>query len=272
MTTDDPARLLVQRDGRVLHLIISNPSARNALHPDMYRTAIAALSEVERDDGIGAIVLSGEGEHFCGGGNLHRLQSQRDQPPQGQLDNLGALHEWVIAIRNAPHPVIAAVEGAAAGGGFSLCLGCDLIVAAEDARFVMSYARIGLTPDGGASDSLAQALPHQAALEILLDGSVVSAARLQQWGVVNRVVPPGTAVFTALEWAARLANGPRLAHQNIKRLVYAARHQTRVQQLDAERESFVAALYGDEGGEGIAAFLEKRIPDYLTLPKQKPIQ
>jgi enoyl-CoA hydratase/carnithine racemase len=163
-----------------------------------------------------------------------------------------------MAMRECPKPVIAAVEGAAAGGGFSVALACDLIVAAEDAKLVMSYARIGLSPDGGGSDALAQALPPQAALEALLDGEVIPVARLHALGIVNRVVPRGGAIRTALEWAEKLARGPALAHAKIKQLVYAARGRTARAQLDAERDAFIECLYGNECGEGVAAFLEKR--------------
>ena len=252
------ARLLSQRQGRVLLLTISNPSLRNAMSPDLYPAAVAAFREASADAGIGAIVLAGEGEHFCGGGNLNRLLAQRDLPPETQARHLDALHDWVVAMRQCPKPVIAAVEGAAAGGGFSVCLGCDLIVAAEDAKFVMSYVKIGLSPDGGGSAALAYALAPQSALEILLDGSTVTAARLHALGVVNRVVASGKAVEESLAWAKRLADGPAASQARIKRLVYAARDHEHREHLDAERDAFLESLYGPECGEGIAAFLEKR--------------
>jgi enoyl-CoA hydratase/carnithine racemase len=252
------ARLLEERRGRVLLLTLSNPSARNAMSPDLYRAATPLFRNAGTDDAIGAIVLTGEGEHFCGGGNLNRLRAQRGQPSSGQVGHLDAFHGWITAMRECPKPIIAAVEGAAAGGGFSVALACDLIVAAEDAKLVMSYARIGLSPDGGGSDSLAQALAPQAALEILLNGDVTPVSRLHALGVVNRVVPRGTAVSAALEWAEKLAHGPALAHGKIKQLVHAARARTARTQLDAERDAFIECLYADECGEGIAAFLEKR--------------
>ena len=252
-----PAQLLVRREGPVLVLTISNPALRNAMHPAMYRTGATAVAEAAFDPAVRAIVITGEGEHFCGGGDLNRLRQQRALPRQEQLDHLDALHGWVMALQAAPQPVIAAVEGAAAGGGFSLALGCDLVVAAEDANFVMSYSRIGLSPDGGGSDSLARALPPQAALELLLDGGSCSAARLHGWGVVNKVVPHGTALAAAMDWATRLSRGMPGAQADIKRLVYAARDADRRTQLDAERDAFVANLYGDDAGRAIAAFLDK---------------
>lgn len=256
------AQLLSERRGRVLLLTISQPEARNALHPSLYPQATQHFRDAAQDAGLGAIVLCGDGAHFCGGGDLRRLQQQRTQPAEGQLQILDALHDWVEAMRACPLPVIAAVEGAAAGGGFSLALGCDLLVAAENARFVMSYVRIGLSPDGGGSDALARALPSPAALELLLDGEPATAARLHALGLVNRVVPPGTAVAQALAWATRLAAGPRTAQRQIKQLVHAARGRTQRAQLDAERDAFVTSLYSPECGEGIAAFLDKRPPSF----------
>lgn len=262
MTTSESmpsaARLLARRDGAVLVLTISNPAARNAMHPSLYRTAVGMLREAAGDRAVRAIVLAGEGDHFCGGGDVGRLAWQRGRPPEEQAAHLDALHDWVMAMHDAPQPVIAAVEGAAAGGGFSVCLGCDLIVAAEDARFVMSYVRLALTPDGGGSDSLARALPPQTALELLLDGGVCDAARLHALGVVNRVVPHGEALATAMAWARRLADGPFDAQADIKRLVHAARGRSRRAQLDAERDAFVRHLHGEACGAGLSAFLAGR--------------
>ena len=185
------ATLRTHREGAVLVFTLSNPVARNAMNPAIYRAAAQAIRATAGFRTVRAIVLRGEGAHFSGGGDLKRLARQRKLPASEQQGHLDALHEWIMALQEAPQPVIAAVEGAAMGGGFSLCLACDLIVAAEDAQFAMSYVNVGLSPDGGATDSLARALPPQAALEMLLDGTPVSAARLQGWGVVNKVVPHG---------------------------------------------------------------------------------
>ena len=252
------ARLLVRREGPVLVLTLSNPAMRNAMHPSLYRSAVDVLRRVAHDRSVRAIVLTGEGDHFCGGGDLNRLAAQRQRPPQEQATHLDALHDWVMAMHDAPQPVIAAVEGAAAGGGFSVCLGCDLIVAASDAKFVMSYVKLALTPDGGGSDSLARALPPQMALELLLDGGMCTADRLHAIGLVNRVVPHGSALAAAMDWAQRLAAGPFDTQARIKQLVHAARGRSRRAQLDAERDAFVDSLYSDACGEGIAAFLRGR--------------
>ncbi len=150
------AELLASRppeSDSTLVLTLSNPGARNALHPDMYAAGIEALATAERDPGIRAVVLTGADRFFCAGGNLNRLLDNRSKDPSYQADSIDQLAAWVTAIHASTKPVIAAVEGAAAGAGFSLALACDLIVAAHDAKFVMSYARVGLTPDGAVRGS-----------------------------------------------------------------------------------------------------------------------
>ena len=261
-TTNAVAALLPQREGRVLRLLISNPTARNALSPDMYATAERALREAGSDDDVGAVVLAGEGATFCAGGNLNRLLSNRGQPPQVQRDSIDGLHAWVRALRECPKPVIAAVEGAAAGAGCSLALACDLIVAAENARFAMSYVKVALSPDGGGTWSAMRLLPHQLAMQMLIEGDAVPAARLHALGVVNELVSPGAALGEAMQRATRLAEGPVQAIARIKGLALNAVGAPLADQLSRERDAFVDSLHADEAGEGIAAFLEKRSPRF----------
>ena len=176
--------------GRTMVLTLSNPEHRNALGPEMYAAGVEALSVAEGNPEIRSVVITGEGAIFCAGGNLQRLQANRQMPPEVQAQSIEGLHSWVEAIRTFPKPVIAAVEGAAAGAGFSLALACDLIVAADDAVFVMSYSNVALSPDGGASWSLSHALPRQLVAELLMCGERISAPRLQELG---RRQPPGRA-------------------------------------------------------------------------------
>lgn len=256
------AQLLVQREGPVLRLTLSNPQARNALHPDMYAAALQALADAAGDASVRAVVLAGEGEVFCAGGNLNRLQENRRNDPSVQMDSIERFHALVRAIRACERPVIAAVEGAAAGGGFSLALACDMIVAAADARFVMSYVRIGLTPDGGGSWFLGTRLPYPLAYELLATGAPVDAARLHALGVVNRVVERGQALAAAMELARQLAAGPAGVLVRLKRLVGSAPLHRLDAHLEHERDNFVESLFHADAGEGIAAFLEKRAPRF----------
>ena len=245
--------------GRVLELVISNPAQRNALLPEISAGLTRALRLAGDDAAIGAIVLRGEGQHFCAGGNLKSLAEMRaNKPRQAIIERIAAVNELARALRAISKPVIAAVEGHAAGAGFSIALGCDLLVAAEDAVFTLSYVKVGVNPDGGGSWFLARALPPQLASELALTAQPMAAARLAQFGVVNRVVAPGTAREAALAWAKEIANGATGAIGRTKRLLEEAGGQDLSRHLERERESFADALYGPEGGEGIAAFLEKR--------------
>ncbi len=251
------------RHGRVLELVMSNPARRNALTPEISNGLTRALRLADEQDGIGAIVLRGAGEHFCAGGNLQALAEIRAaQPPQAIVERINAVNELTRALRGIAKPVIAAVEGHAAGAGFSIALGCDLVVAAENATFTMAYVKIGVNPDGGGSWFLARALPPQLASELALTACPVPAARLAAYGVVNRVVPPGSAREAALAWAAEIAEGATRAIGRTKRLLDEAARRDLGAHLERERESFAELLHGPEGGEGIAAFLEKRKPAF----------
>ncbi|MPW19972.1 enoyl-CoA hydratase [Paraburkholderia sp. CNPSo 3157] len=259
------AELLASRPAEsesTLVLTLSNPGARNAMHPDMYAAGIEAMDTAERDPSIGAVVIAGADQFFCAGGNLNRLLENRAKDPSVQAQSIDLLGEWIAALQASSKPVIAAVEGAAAGAGFSLALACDLIVAADDAKFVMSYARVGLTPDGGGSWFLARALPRQIATEVLIEGKPIGAARLHELGVVNRLAKPGAVRDAAIAWADDLGKVSPNAKSRIKGLIAAAGMQSLPDHLVAERDSFVASLHHRDGLEGITAFLEKRAPHY----------
>jgi enoyl-CoA hydratase/carnithine racemase len=259
---EDSARLLIEQRGAVLLLTLSNPALRNALGPGVYAEGIAAIERAANDAGIGAVVLAGEGGDFCAGGNLRRLAANRARPPDVQAASNERLHEWVRRLRGCPKPIVAAVEGAAAGAGFSLALACDLIVAAREARFAMGYVRVGLSPDGGASAFLSSMLPRQLAAELLLAGEAIDAPRLHALGIVNRLCAGGMALAEALALAERLARGPRRATARIKRLLEAAPGNDLARQLELEKNLFVESLFDAECGEGIAAFLERRAPSF----------
>lgn len=256
------AELKASRSEATLILTISNPGAKNALHPDMYAAAIETLSTAERDDTVRAVVLTGADQVFCSGGNLHRLLENRSKSPSVQAESIDNLHGWIEAIRDCPKPVIAAVEQTAAGAGFSLALACDLIVAGASAKFAMSHVRVGLTPDGGGSWFLARALPRQLAAELLLEGTPVGAPRLHELGVVNRVVADGDALAAALAWADALAALSPNAVERIKSLANEAAVNTLPGHFDSEKRHFIESLHHRDALEGISAFLEKRKPEF----------
>ena len=254
-------RLLVAEHGAVLVLTVSNPPLRNALGPEIYEGLMAVFERVKTDKSIRALVLTGEGGVFCGGGNLNRLRDNQSKPPQFQADSIDRLHHTIRALRACPLPIIAAVEGAAAGAGFSIALQCDMIIAAEDARFIMAYVKSGLTPDGGGSAMLGQLVPRQLAFELMATGNAILPQRLLSLGVVSQCVGTGEALRAALGAAQRLAAGPKDAIARIKLLSNRA-VAAQDAQLDLERNLFVESLHSAEAREGIAAFLAKRKPDF----------
>ncbi len=257
-----PSELHAERRDAALVLTISDPASRNSLSEQVFAAGIEALDSAESDDSVRCVVLQGDGEIFCAGGNLQRLKAVRQGDRSVQDAMLQRFHGFVEALRVFPKPVVAAVEGAAAGGGFSLALACDLIVAAEDARFILSYGRIGLSPDGGATWQLMQRLPRQLVLQMLWLHEPVSAAQLHSHGIVNWVVPKGRAGAHACEIAQKLAGCAPNAIASVKELVNQWPERSLAQQLDLERDHFLDNLYHPNGDEGLQSFLDKRPPSF----------
>jgi enoyl-CoA hydratase/carnithine racemase len=257
-----PAELKSASEGRTMVLTLSNPEHRNALGPEIYAAGVEALNAADSNPEVRSVVITGAGSTFCAGGNLQRLLDNRQKPPEVQAQSIEGLHGWIEAIRTFPKPVIAAVEGAAAGAGFSLALACDFIVAADNAVFVMAYSSVALSPDGGATWSLGQALPRQLVSELLMCGERIGSARLHGLGVVNRVTPAGGALAEALALAGRLNERAPNAIASIKELLADAGTAPLARQLANERDHFVRNLHHANGGIGIEAFLSKQPPRY----------
>ena len=236
---------------------------RNALGPEMYAAGIEALNAAENNPDVRSVIITGEGANFCAGGNLNRLLANRQQPPEVQSRSIEGLHGFIECIRTYPKPVIAAVEGAAAGAGFSLALACDLLVAARNSIFVMSYSTVGLSPDGGGSWQLAQKLPVNLAMEWMLTAERQTADRLLALGLVNKLSDAGDALQASLVLASSLnARAPNVI-ASIKELAQSAQTNSLHTQLDAERVHFVKNLHHSNAQEGIEAFLGKRPPRYI---------
>ena len=256
------AQLLSTSEGQTLVLTLSNPEFRNALGPEMYAAGVEALSVGESSADVRSVVITGANGIFSAGGNLQRLQNNRQLPPEHQAQSIEGLHNWIEAIRTFPKPVIAAVEGPAAGAGFSLALACDMIVAARNSVFVMAYSSIALSPDGGGSWSLSRAVPRQLATELLMCGERMGAERLQQLGVVNRLADAGQALRQALDLCAQINARAPNALASIKELLSDADTSSLNTQLARERDHFVKNLHHANAGIGISAFLNKQKPSY----------
>lgn len=234
--------LQTERLGSTQIMTLSGPATRNALSPQVYAAGIETLNMAESDEDVKAVILTGAGGHFCGGGDLQRLAHNRQHDLPQQAAHLDAFHQWIEALRSFPKPVIAAVEGVAAGAGLSLMLACDLVIAAENARFVTANSQVGLSPEGGASWHLARALGRGNALQWLWQDTALTAQELLQRGLVQQVVSAGTALPSALTLAEQLAKVPGGVLSSVKELVNDASAQSLRQQLDAEKQHFVVNL------------------------------
>jgi len=255
-------RIITERHGRVLKVVNNDPKTRNALSWDFYDGFRQTVEQAAADPSVGAIVLTGAGGFFCSGGNIHGLKERSQADYATRRSSVDKLHDMILAMRSCPKPIVAAVDGGAAGAGASIMAACDLIVGARDAYASVAYIRIGMTPDGGATAFLGTALPRQMISEMVFTGERIPLTRLYDLGVVNRLADPGGALDAAMGWAAEIAEMPSEALGVGKRLIDSARLAALKDQLDAEADGIATALGGAEGAEGISAFLEKRKPDW----------
>ena len=255
--------LVTRREGAVLVVSNNNVAARNALSVAFYEHLQHALREAATDPSVRAIVLTGEGGHFCSGGDLRQLVKRRELTVEERRDRLEVLHDVIRALRDCPKPVIAAVEGAAAGAGLSLAMACDMLVAAKDAVFSVAYVKVGLTPDGGATAFLSEFVSRQVLTELCLTGVPLSGERLHALGAVNRLVESGQALTHAMALATEVAKGPQQAMGRIKHLCRMAMRNSLEDQLNLEAQFMVEAMGSAESLDGIHAFLEKRPPNYI---------
>lgn len=250
--------LIRRRTGSVLVLVMNNPSQRNALSLDLFTGLSKALQEAATDREIGAVVLCGAGNFFSAGGNLNQLQANRSATPEARRERLEVLNGLVRQLRDFPKPVIAAVEGGAAGAGMSLALACDLLVSSRTAAYSVAYVKAGLSPDGGLTSFLSEFTSRQVLTELCLTGERLDAERLHALGAINRLVDAGQAEAEAIALGARLAEGPSRAIARIKALCRTAHGNSLDTQLSLEAGFMVESQGDDEAGEGIAAFMEKR--------------
>lgn len=242
----------------VATITLNRPDSLNALNAEMRRELLAAVRAAGRDEAVRCVVITGEGRGFCSGADLRGGEGER-QFRRVLTDEYNPL---ITAIRELPRPVVAAVNGVAAGAGASIALACDLVYASEEARFIQAFARIGLVPDSGSTRTLVRALGRHRAALLIFTGDPMSAAEAAEAGLVNRVYPATEFADGVREVARRLAAGPTRAIALAKRSINAA------EQADlATSVAFEAALQElagrtDDHAEGVAAFAEKRDPRF----------
>ncbi|MBA3505015.1 MAG: enoyl-CoA hydratase/isomerase family protein [Betaproteobacteria bacterium] len=258
--------VLVSRQGVVATLTLNRPDALNTLDFAMMDSLVAAVADVAADDALRAVILRGAGKHFMAGGDLRtfagELTKARAARQAGFTQMIGRLHSAIELLQRMPHPVVARVHGAVAGFGLSLVAACDLAIAADSAYFASAYRQIALTPDGGMSWTLPRIVGLRKATEILLLGERFDAQQAMQLGLVNRVVPVLALDATVEGVVQALVTGPTLALRNAKRLLYQSSAHSLSEQLDAESRSFGECAGTADFEEGIAAFLEKRPPQF----------
>jgi 2-(1,2-epoxy-1,2-dihydrophenyl)acetyl-CoA isomerase len=251
----------VDVQGEVAVVTLNRPENANTLDMAMGRDLFAAAIACERDARVRAVVLTGAGKNFCFGGDLRGMVTGGEDV-QGYLRELTAnLHAAISHFMRMDAPLIAAVNGTAAGAGVGLVAMADLAIAAAGAKFSLAYTGVALTPDGSTSYLLPRAIGAKRALELILTNRALTADEALAWGLVNQVVPDAEVVAEALKLAGRLAAGPRAAFGRAKRLVAdglgGLEHH-----LALESQAIAAQAATAEGREGIAAFLEKRKPSY----------
>ena len=258
MSDDPPAPLLVTRDEGVLTVTLNRPDAMNALNAELRGALRNALRDAARDDGVRTVVVTGAGRGFCAGADLRGGASEREFR-RVITDEYNPI---VASLRSLPKPVIASVNGAAAGAGMSLALAADLVVASDAARFVPAFHRIGLVPDSGLTRTLVRALGRHRAFEILVGERQLVPEEAQVAGLVVAVVPADRLGEVTTELARRLASGPTRAFALTKRLVNDAEDATLERSLGAEAAFQELAGRTDDHAEGVAAFTERREPRY----------
>jgi 2-(1,2-epoxy-1,2-dihydrophenyl)acetyl-CoA isomerase len=252
------AEVETSRDGAVLTITLNRPDVLNAFNTGMHRALTAALKEA-RDASVRAVVLTGAGRGFCVGQDLTEFREAPGDIGSRLRDNY---HPNIRALRALEKPVIAAVNGAAAGAGMSIACACDLRIAADSASFIPAFINIGLIPDSGGSYFVTRILGAARAFEWLASGKKLTAAEAHAWGLVSEVVESDALPARAAELAAQLADMPTRGIGMTKRLLDNAVDATLEEQLEREAQLQTAATKTEDFREGVAAFLEKRPPRF----------
>lgn len=255
----------LEQDGAVCVLTLNRPDRLNALTVEVAHDFVSAVNEaIEKR--ARAIVLTGEGRAFCAGGDLREMQeiAGREGRVEAFFDEpLQLLNQAILLIRQTPIPFIAAVNGVASGGGCNLVLACDLVIAAESAKFNQAFVKIGLSPDCGGTFILPRLVGWRRAMELMFTGDMITAQQALEMGMINSVVADGELMSMARDLACRLASAPTAAIGQVKRLLEASATNDYPGQLELERRAQIESGQTQDFREGVAAFLEKRPPRFI---------
>jgi 2-(1,2-epoxy-1,2-dihydrophenyl)acetyl-CoA isomerase len=272
--TDEPPldeQVIAREDGGVLWLTLNRPEAANAVTPDQRDRLIALLEDASGRLEVRAVVITATGKHFCTGADLRQSRPGPVRPegvPELVIGDVARMihagaQRLITAVVDCEKPVIGAINGTAAGIGAHLALACDLVVAAEEARFIEVFVRRGLVPDGAGAWLLPRRIGLQKAKEMMFFGDAVSAAEAERLGLVNRVVPADEVEKVAGEWAARLASGPTRSIGLTKALLNRSLDSDRATAFREEALAQELNMQTRDANEGVDAFKERRDPDYL---------
>jgi len=241
-------------------LTLNRPDQYNALNRTLTEEASEVLTEFAAHDELQVMILTGSGKSFSAGGDLAwLLEADDDQKKRDIVDRAGGL---ISTLDSMEKPLIAAVNGVAAGAGTALALACDMVIASESARFAPNFVNIGAVPDSGASWYLPRAVGYHKAAELMLTGRLLKAEEALEMGIFNRVVPAAALEKETLDLARRMSSGPWEAIRSIKKMLKMSRFNSLESQLDIEATHQVMAWSHSEFAEGVKAFLEKRSPRF----------
>jgi 2-(1,2-epoxy-1,2-dihydrophenyl)acetyl-CoA isomerase len=260
--TTEYSALLFDVQDHVATITLNRPEAANALNEALGRDLMHAVIRCDEDPGIRAVVFTGAGRFFFAGGDLKGFADAGEHMAYAMKELTTYFHGAISRMARMDAPVIAAVNGAAAGAGMSFACACDLVLAAESARFTMAYTRAGLTPDGSSTYFLPRLVGLKRALELTLTNRSLTAQEAMEWGIVTRVTPDGEVLAEAQKLAAQLAAGPTRSFGMSKRLLTMSFSETLETQMEHETQAIAAAARTTDGREGIDAFIGKRAPAF----------
>jgi len=246
----------------VARITLNRENAANAIDLATARELMQAATAADEDASVRAVVLGARGRMFCAGGDLTAFQGAGDGVPALLKEITTYLHAAIARFARMRAPVIAAVNGAAAGAGFSLLCAVDYVIAAETAQFTMAYTQVGLAPDGSSTYWLPRLIGSRRTIELMLTNRRLDATEAESWGLVNRVVAPDLVDDEADALAHQFAAGPTEAYGLVKRLVLASAGNTLETQMELESRGIADAARTEDAREGMAAFFEKREPTY----------
>jgi len=254
--------LILERTEHVATITLNRPAAFNAFNLKMGREIFQAVLEVDDDPEVRCVVVTGTGKAFCGGGDVKEFADNLPRIGAMVKELTTYLHGAVSRLCRSDKPVVMAVNGVAAGGGLSLALSGDLVVAAESARLTMAYAKIGATPDGSSSYFLPRLVGLRRAMEFYLTNRVLSAREALEWGLVTRVVADAELRATVAALARELAQGPTKAFGGAKRLLHQSTWESLETQMELEAQAIAAMGRTDDFRDAVTAFANKKTPTF----------